>query len=194
MTWIDRDGFSINFEVRGGAPLFEAGGLGPLWGPQCISLETCHQRSHFTKFCRYKWGTIYRVTQYFNFFGLRYLPLIEISIFYTQFEKLNCQTYIWTYDVNVCVIIRTWVFCDWFIIYGFTFCSRIFHLHGDVTIVCEGLQILGLCSALRAFEQGGIIIAPHLLWHGTSVFPVSSEEPPHWVASYDTRGGGGDLL
>jgi hypothetical protein len=24
---------------------------------------------------------------------------------------------------------------------------------------------LGLCSALRAFEQGGIFIAPHLLWH-----------------------------
>jgi hypothetical protein len=29
---------------------------------------------------------------------------------------------------------------------------------------------------------------PHLLWHGTSVFPVSSEGPPHLVASYDTRG------
>jgi hypothetical protein len=23
---------------------------------------------------------------------------------------------------------------------------------------------------LRAFEQGGIFIVPHLLWHGTSVF------------------------
>jgi hypothetical protein len=33
---------------------------------------------------------------------------------------------------------------------------------------------LGLCSALGAFEQGGIFIVPHLLWHGTSVFPVSS--------------------
>jgi hypothetical protein len=30
---------------------------------------------------------------------------------------------------------------------------------------------------LRAFEQGGIFIVPHLLWHGTSVFPVSSEGP-----------------
>jgi hypothetical protein len=29
---------------------------------------------------------------------------------------------------------------------------------------------------------------PHLLWHGTSVFPVSSEGPPHLVAFYDTRG------
>jgi hypothetical protein len=45
---------------------------------------------------------------------------------------------------------------------------------------------LGLCSALRAIEQGGIFIVPHLLWHGTSVFPVSSEGPPHLVAFYDT--------
>jgi hypothetical protein len=48
--------------------------------------------------------------------------------------------------------------------------------------------------ALRAFEQGGIFIVPHLLWHGTSVFPVSSEGPPHLVASYDTRGCGGSIL
>jgi hypothetical protein len=67
-------------------------------------------------------------------------------------------------------------------------CSRIFHLYGDVTITGEGLQNLGLCSALRAFEQGGIFIVSHLLWHGTSVFPVSSEGPPHSVASYDTQG------
>jgi hypothetical protein len=33
----------------------------------------------------------------------------------------------------------------------------------DVTIAGEGLQNLGLCSALRAFEQGGIFIVPHLL-------------------------------
>jgi hypothetical protein len=63
-----------------------------------------------------------------------------------------------------------------------------FHLYGDVTITGEGLQNLGLCSALRAFEQGGIFIVPHLLWHGTSVFPVSSEGPPHLVASYDPQG------
>jgi hypothetical protein len=31
------------------------------------------------------------------------------------------------------------------------------------TIFGEGLQNLGLCSALRAFEQGGIFIVPHLL-------------------------------
>jgi hypothetical protein len=49
------------------------------------------------------------------------------------------------------------------IIYGFTSRSRILHLYGDVTIAGEGLQNLGLCSALRAFEQGGIFIVPHLL-------------------------------
>jgi hypothetical protein len=52
---------------------------------------------------------------------------------------------------------------DRLIIYCFTSRSRIFHLHGDVTITGEGLQTLGLCSALRTFEQGGIFIVPHLL-------------------------------
>jgi hypothetical protein len=37
------------------------------------------------------------------------------------------------------------------------------HLYGDVTITGEGQQNLGLCSALRAFEQGGIFILLHLL-------------------------------
>ena len=49
------------------------------------------------------------------------------------------------------------------IIYCFTSRLRIFHLYGDVTITGEGLQNLGLCSALRAFEQGGIFIVPYLL-------------------------------
>jgi hypothetical protein len=30
---------------------------------------------------------------------------------------------------------------DWLFIYGFTSFSRIFHLHEDVTIASEGLQI-----------------------------------------------------
>jgi hypothetical protein len=41
--------------------------------------------------------------------------------------------------------------------------SRIFHLYVHVTITGEGLQNLGQCSALRAFEQGGIFIVPQLL-------------------------------
>jgi hypothetical protein len=36
-----------------------------------------------------------------------------------------------------------------------------FHLYGDITIAGEGLENLGLCSVLRAFEQGGIVA--HLL-------------------------------
>jgi hypothetical protein len=72
--------------------------------------------------------------------------------------------------------------------YGFTSRSRIFHLYGDVTIAGEGLQNLGLWSALRTFEQGRIFIVPHLMWHGASFFPVSSEGLPHLVASYDTQG------
>jgi hypothetical protein len=36
-------------------------------------------------------------------------------------------------------------------------------IYGDITIAGEGLNNLGLCSALRAFEQGEIFIMPHLL-------------------------------
>jgi hypothetical protein len=36
-------------------------------------------------------------------------------------------------------------------------------LKSDVTITGEGLQNLALCSALTAFEKGGIFIVPHLL-------------------------------
>jgi hypothetical protein len=34
----------------------------------------------------------------------------------------------------------------------------------------------------------------HLLWHGASVFPVSSGGPSHSVASYDTQRGVEDLF
>jgi hypothetical protein len=63
-----------------------------------------------------------------------------------------------------------------------------FYLYGDVTTAGERLQNLGLCLALRAFEQGGIFIVRHLLWHGDSVFSVSSEGQPHLVAYYNTQG------
>jgi hypothetical protein len=36
-------------------------------------------------------------------------------------------------------------------------------IYGNITIAGEGLQKLGLCSVLTAFEQGGIFIVPHLL-------------------------------
>ena len=85
---------------------------------------------------------------------------------------------------------------DWLIDYLLFYVplKNISLIYGDVTITGEGLQNLGLCSALKAFEQGGIFIVPHLLWHGASVFPVSSEGPPHSVASYDTRGDVEDLF
>jgi hypothetical protein len=64
----------------------------------------------------------------------------------------------------------------------------------DVTIAGEEPQNLGLCSTFRAFEQGGIFIMPHLLWHRTLVFMASSEGLPLSLASYDTRGGVEDLF
>jgi hypothetical protein len=96
--------------------------------------------------------------------------------------------------VELCLRGKYFILIDWLIICGFTSCSRIFHLYGDVTIAGEGLQNLGLCSALRAFEQGGIFIVPHLLWHRTSVFPVSSEGTPHSIASYDSQEDADDLF
>jgi hypothetical protein len=65
----------------------------------------------------------------------------------------------------------------------FTFRTRYFHLHGDVTIADEGLQILGSGSLSRE----GVFIVPHLLLHGASVFSVSSEGLPHSVTYYDTH-------
>jgi hypothetical protein len=41
----------------------------------------------------------------------------------------------------------------WLVIYCFTSRSKFVHLYGDVTITGEGLQNLGLCSALRALER-----------------------------------------
>jgi hypothetical protein len=61
-----------------------------------------------------------------------------------------------------CIKLTRGIF-DSLIVYGFTSRSRIFHFYGDVTITVEELQNLSLCSALRAFEQGGIFFVPHLL-------------------------------
>jgi hypothetical protein len=71
--------------------------------------------------------------------------------------------------------------------------------YGDVTIAGEGLQNLGQCSALRAFEQGGVYRAlPHVLRAlGSGLIrllrqtrgcegPILNPDP-HSVASYDTQ-------
>jgi hypothetical protein len=89
-------------------------------------------------------------------------------------ETMGCDTILENIYIHVQVFFSQ--FFDWLIIY---------------TITGEGLQNLGLWSSPRAFEQGGIFIVPHLLWHGASVFPVSSQS---LVASYDTQGNMEDLF
>jgi hypothetical protein len=106
--------------------------------------------------------------------------LVKITIFLLWNSQISHEAQ----RCSKCIKLIDWLFMV----------SRIFHLYGDVTITGEGLQNLGLCSALRAFEQGGIFIVPHLLWHGASFFPVSSEGPPYSVASYDTWGDVEDLF
>jgi hypothetical protein len=76
------------------------------------------------------------------------------------------------------------------IIYGFTSRSRIFHLYGDVTITGEGLQNLGLCSALRAFEQGGIFIVTRNLGFSGLIWRTA----PFSYLLRHTRGCGGSIL
>jgi hypothetical protein len=67
-------------------------------------------------------------------------------------------------------------------------------LYEYVVIANEELQSLGLCLALRAFEQGGIFIVPHLQGHWTLVFPVAPEGEHHPVAPYDIWGDVEDIL
>jgi hypothetical protein len=55
--------------------------------------------------------------------------------------------------------------------------EQFFSYLAAVTITGDRAANLGLCSALRAFEQGGIFIVPHLLRHGASVCTVLSERP-----------------
>jgi hypothetical protein len=117
--------------------------------------------------------------------------LFPISTYLEQFSllwsHLSQKKIIWT-RVN-------FYMSDWLIIYSFTSRSRIFHLYGDVTIAVEGLQNLSLCSALRAFEQGGIFIVPHLLRHGTSVFfGFIRKTAPFSRLLRHTRGCGGSIL
>jgi hypothetical protein len=128
-------------------------------------------------------------------------------MFAPNFLVLQC-TKMWTnpYDVDGEIKISKIDTCTskvipmktndcWLIdIYCFTCRSWIFHLYGDVTTEGEGLQILGLCTAHRTFEQGRMFIVPHYLWHGASVVlrvfggGGSSEGPPTRLLSRYTRG------
>jgi hypothetical protein len=83
----------------------------------------------------------------------------------------------------------------WLIIYSFMSCSRIFLLYGDVTIASEGLQNLGLCSAFRAFEQGGILIVPQIYCDTGPLFPgLIQRTAPFSRLIRLTRGCGGSIV
>jgi hypothetical protein len=108
---------------------------------------------------------------------------------------LDKKIFKWLHPIFcIFVIISLWK--DWLIDYLLFYVplKNISLVYGDVTITGEGLQNLGLCSALRAFEQDGIFIMPHLLWHRVSVFLVSSEGLPHSIASYGTHGDAENLF
>jgi hypothetical protein len=94
------------------------------------------------------------------------------------------------YDMAVLM----WRLFDWLIIYGFTSCSRIFQLYEHVTIADEGLQNLGLCLALRAFEQRGIFIVPLLLWQGPRFSGIIRRTAPFSRLLPHTRGCGRSIL
>jgi hypothetical protein len=143
--------------------------------------------SWFLKFCHF-WTRV--KIPYFNTMTLNRTPQYRPKTFYGR----TISIYMYWNDPQ-----GSWIYLQLGYVYHsltmyWSSRSRSFHLYGDVTIAGEGLQNLGLCSALRAFEQGGIFTVPHLLWHGTSVLPVSYEGPPRLVAFYDTRGDVEDLF
>jgi hypothetical protein len=53
--------------------------------------------------------------------------------------------------------------------------EQFFSYLAAVTITGDRAANFGLCSVLRAFEQGGIFIVPHQLRHRNSVYTVSFE-------------------
>jgi hypothetical protein len=131
----------------------------------------------------------------FFFFVFCFLFLLSIAYLVLLACDMTVFTFTWTAyrkGISTCKLLE--LVTNPFVYLDVQFNSRIFHLYGDVTITGEGQQNLGLCSALRAFEQGGISIVPHLPWHGASIFPVSSEGPPHLIASYDSHGDEEDLF
>ena len=74
---------------------------------------------------------------------------------------------------------------DRLITYCFLSHSRIFHSDMNVTIASEFEPLIAVYTD---FEHEGIFIVSYLLWHGTSVYTVSSKGPPLLVTSYDKPG------
>jgi hypothetical protein len=88
----------------------------------------------------------------------------------TYSSKFFMLSYDWINFVLIVLKLGDWLIivlpsADWLIDYCIMFRSI-----EDVTIIGERLQNLGLCSASRAIEQGGIFVVPHLLWHGPPFF------------------------
>jgi hypothetical protein len=98
------------------------------------------------------------------------LPTLMCA-FYGYFVLMYKKNLVWIHKWK-----RAFITITVLINYGFTSRLRIFLLYSDVQIASA--PNLGLCSALRAFEQNGIFIVPHLLWHGTSVLPDRRLQSP----------------
>jgi hypothetical protein len=135
---------------------------------------------------------------YCLFSGLFFPPVWTIVIvFYMYLVYYPIAWMNWT-ELKQTLYILHYALFNWLIIYDFTSRSRTFISWLQTSpLAGEGRQNLGFYSALRAFEQGGIFIVPHLLRHGTSVFPVSFEGPPLSVAFHDNaqfKIGGKDII
>jgi hypothetical protein len=78
--------------------------------------------------------------------------------------------------------------------YCFTSSSRFFHLYEDVTITVEGLENLGLCSALRAFEQGGVLLCHTWCCTGSRFSAIIWRTIPFSCLLRHVRGSGGPIL
>jgi hypothetical protein len=82
--------------------------------------------------------------QHYNVNRHMYLTLYRYQHYNTNRNSCNVSN-----SVNIKITMSIY----WLLFSCFMSCSRIVHLFGDVTITGEGLQNLGLCSALRAFEH-----------------------------------------
>ena len=89
--------------------------------------------------------------------------------------------------VHVCYYLNTWWFIsnDWFIISCNTPPWRLFYSYTLSLTRCYWQWKGATFIRFYVAERWWILIVSYLLWHGASVFKVSSEGPPHLVASDD---------
>jgi hypothetical protein len=132
---------------------------------------------------------------------------VQVTEFYSvyafihwYFGKQQCFEYRRARLIKCCNFWHNFNFADFNLYRGSFLClvtvlrpAEEFFTYTGTILPLKGCKIWPMLSA-QGFEQGGIFIVPHLLWNGTSVFPVSSEGPSHSVASYDTQGGMEDLF